>query len=261
MDRSEVAYPINARPRPVQCGVGLHGTKAVETHLQRECWSLHFYHYAGSLQAWGRTYDFEPGSVSLIPPGCVVKWSFPPHATHYYAHFRNIEGKRPGRVVISLVRSAVSVPAGFGDQFDALVRYFNSGEFVRAGVRLWDLLFQLALPAPPPPGVAQLHPNLQIALAVIRNSPGQKLTVQGLANGMGISRNQVTRLFQKEFQCGAKEYIHRARMGRALNLLAHSTLSVKSIALSLGFTDLSHFNKSVRRETGTSPTLYRQASS
>ncbi|MFZ4683284.1 MAG: helix-turn-helix domain-containing protein [Terrimicrobiaceae bacterium] len=75
---------------------------------------------------------------------------------------------------------------------------------------------------------------------------------------MGISRNQLTRLFQKEFQCGAKEYLRQIQTTRALDLLENSALSVKSIALSCGFCDLSHFNKAIRKKTGACPTQYRQ---
>lgn len=247
------------RPRLVQCGLCLHGRKAVETHLQRECWSLHFYHYAGALRTGGTSHRFLQGSASLIPPGCEAEWRFPPHASHYYAHFKC--ATKANIVLIPVLRAPDAMPPGFGNQFDELVRFFSSGELQRANVRLWDLLFQIAEPSPLLPAVEHLHPNLQIALAVIRNSPGQKLAVQRLAAGMGISRNQLTRLFQKEFQCGAKEYIRQINITRALDLLEHTALSLKSIALSCGFCDLSHFNKAIRSKTGVCPTRYRQINS
>ena len=240
----------------MQCGLCLHGRKALESHLQRECWSLHFYHYAGSLRTGGMSYPFLPGSASLIPPGCEAQWRFPPHASHYYAHFKY--ATKANIVPVPELRPPDAMPPVFGIQFDELVRFFSSGEHQRANVRLWDLLYQIAEPRLSLPAVEHLHPNLQIALAVIRNSPGQKLTVQRLAAGMGISRNQLTRLFQKEFHCGAKEYIREIQTTRALDLMKNSALSLKSIALSCGYCDLSHFNKAIRKKTGTCPTRYRQ---
>jgi transcriptional regulator GlxA family with amidase domain len=164
-------------------------------------------------------------------------------------------------VPVPVLRPPDAIPPGFGNQFDELIRFHRAGENQRASIRLWDLLFQIADPAPILETVEHLHPNLQIALAMIRNSPGQKLSVQRLADAMGISRNQLTRLFEKEFQCGAREYLQRIKIARALDLLKHSALSIKSIALSSGFCDLSHFNKAIRSKTGVCPTRYRQINS
>lgn len=240
----------------MQCGLCLHGRKAVESHLQRECWSLHFYHYAGSLRTGGLSHRFQQGSASLIPPGCETEWRFPPHASHYYAHFKY--AVKANIAPIPVLRLPDAVPPSFGNQFDELIHFFNSRESQRASIRLWDLLFQISEPRSSLPAAEHLHPNLQIALAVIRNSAGQKLTVQRLAAEMGISRNQLTRLFQKKFLCGPQEYIRRIKITRALDLLEHSALSLKSIALTCGFCDPSHFNKAIRSKTGLCPTQYRQ---
>lgn len=251
------SFPIQVRPQPVQCGLCLHGAKAFEVHCQEECWSLHFYNYAGTLNIAGKSLSFESGSVSLIPPGHQVQWHFPPHASHYYAHFKSRPRSQGGSVNIHLLSSVDAIPEGIGGQFDELVRFFAAGEVLRASVKLWDLLFQIAQPSSLPAFSHNLNPTLQIALAVIRNNPGKNLRVQNLATQMGVSRGQLTRLFQKEFQCGVKEYIQRANIARAKGLLHRSAMSIKSIAVSCGFNDLSHFNKKIRRETGVSPTQYR----
>ena len=251
------SFPIKVRPQPVQCGLCLHGAKAFEVHCQKECWSLHFYNYSGTLKIAGKSLVFQTGSVSLIPPGAEVQWHFPPHASHYYAHFKSRVPSRGGCVDICVLNPVDAVLDGFGGQFDELVRFFAAGDKLRASVRLWDLLFQLAQPASATAFSHILHPTLQVALAVIRNNPGKNLRVQNLAAQLGVSRSQLTRLFQKEFQCGAKEYILRSNIGRACSLLRRSAMSIKSIAMSSGFNDLAHFNKAIRKETGSSPTQYR----
>jgi len=193
----------------------------------------------------GKSLAFQSGSVSLIPPGVEAQWHFPPYASHYYAHFKSRPRSQEGGVDICLLSSADVVPDGFGGQLDELVRSFAAGDVL------------LINPAAAPAFSHLLHPTLQIALAVIRNNPGKNLRVQHLAAQMGVSRSQLTRLFQKEFQCGVKEYIQRANIARATSLLRRSAMTIKSIAMSCGFNDLSHFNKTIRRETVTSPTQYR----
>jgi AraC-like DNA-binding protein len=245
------------RPQPVQCGLCLHGAKGFEVHCQKECWSLHFYNYSGTLKIAGKTLVFHSGSVSLIPPGAEVQWQFPPHASHYYAHFKTRSHSRGGCVDISVLSPVDAIPDGVGGQFDDLVRFFAAGEMLRASIRLWDLLFQIAEPQGSPVFSHIPHPALQVALALIRNNPGKNLRVQHLAAQTGVSRSQLTRLFQREFRCGVKEYIQRANIARATGLLRRSAMTIKSIAMTCGFNDLSHFNKTIRRETGTSPTRYR----
>lgn len=257
MDDFVSSFPIRVRPQPVQCGFCLHGAKEFELHCQKECWSLHFYNYSGTLKIAGKSLAFQSGSVSLIPPGAEVQWHFPPYASHYYAHFKSRSPSRGGHLDICVLSPVDAIPDGFGAQFDDMVRFFAAGDMLRAGIRLWDLLFQIAEPLGRPAFSHLPHPTLQVALAVIRNNPGKNLRVQNLAAQLGVSRSQLTRLFQKEFQCGAKEYILRSNIRRACGLLRRSSMGIKSIAMSCGFNDLSHFNKTIRRETGSSPTRYR----
>lgn len=78
-----------------------------------------------------------------------------------------------------------------------------------------------------------------------------------MARQMGVSHNQLTLLFQKQFGCGVREFIRRERVGKARELLTRSRLPVKSIAIECGFPDLQHFNKVIRSDTGHSPRQIR----
>lgn len=244
-------------PVLVQAGLCLHGTRAVETHCQHGLWSLHAYHYAGRLTVGGSSYSFQPGWLSLIPPGQDAEWQFPQHAPHYYAHFK--AEKAPETTPTLLLRDLGRRSVSFGAQFDTIVGFLPH-QPTRANVRLWDLLFQLAeetdMEGPP----ARFHPHLQIALSVIRNHPSDKLLVGPMARQMGVCANHLTQLFKHQFGCGVREYIQRERIGRACELLRETRLQVKSIAIECGFPDLQYFNKIIRRATGVSPTEYRMAS-
>lgn len=79
-----------------------------------------------------------------------------------------------------------------------------------------------------------------------------------LAKHIGVSHNHLTLLFQKQFGCGAWGYIHRERIERTCDLLIHSPLMVKSVAIECGFPDLQYFNKIIHRTTGYSPTEFRK---
>ena len=241
-------------PVLVQAGLCLHGTRAVETHCQRGLWSLHAYHYAGRLTVAGSSRAFQPGWLSLIPPGLNAEWQFPQHAPHYYAHFK--AEKAPGAKPTLLLRDLGKRSASFGALMDEMIG-FSPRQSTRANVRLWDLLFQLAEETDWEGPPARLHPHLQIALSLIRNNPSGKLLVGHMARQMGVCGNHLTQLFNDQFGCGVREYIQRERINRACELLRETRLQVKSIAIECGFPDLQYFNKVIRRATGYSPTGLR----
>lgn len=246
-----VMFPLDAMPELIQCGLCTHGVRAMETFCQQGLWSLHVYHYAGRLRFRGRWLSFQPGWASLLPPDEDVTWSFPPHAPHYYAHFR----QRNARV--SGIRLPVLQQLGMRrDRFDLaigeMVRFFPETG-TRAHVRLWDLLHRYADPDKSDEPADNLHPAVQIAISVIRNSPSERLLVSDIARRMGVSHNQLTLLFQKHLGCGVREYIRRERIERACRQLRETRLPVKTIAADCGFPDLHYFNKIIRAATGQSP--------
>ncbi|MDB5999727.1 MAG: helix-turn-helix protein, partial [Rhizobacter sp.] len=53
--------------------------------------------------------------------------------------------------------------------------------------------------------------------------------------------------------------IHRRLITQAERELAYSALSVKAVALSLGFADAGYFTRFFIRRTGRSPTEFREA--
>jgi len=48
-------------------------------------------------------------------------------------------------------------------------------------------------------------------------------------------------------------------MERALHLLKHTTMAVKTIAAEVGLPDLHFFNKTIRAATGLGPREYRES--
>jgi len=78
---------------------------------------------------------------------------------------------------------------------------------------------------------------------------------------LAVSQNYLTNCFQKEIGVSPLAYANRYRIHRAKNLLSDTKQSVTEIAIAVGFTDLAHFSRVFRKETGFSPTEYRHASS
>ena len=253
----EFLYGIG--PKIAQVGLCLHGSRATESFRLHGLWSLHAYRYRGELRLSGRVFPFAAGCVSLIPPETLVEWHFPTHAPHYYAHFA-MESSGGMQVELPLLQDLGGDSDQFCDQFEQLT-HFHASNPERAAIRLWDMLYQLKHESPALSSSQGMHPTLQIALSIIRSRLSEDIRVGQIARSMGVSHNQLTKLFLRHLGCGAREYIQRERLKHACHLLMHSSLSIKSIAIETGTPDLHYFNKLMRKATGKSPSNYRRGES
>lgn len=91
----------------------------------------------------------------------------------------------------------------------------------------------------------------------LQRNYSQPIGVEEAARQAGVSRSYLYRAFQAEFGCPPSVYLIRYRLQRAKQLLRHSALPVEAVAASVGFADPFYFSRAFRRETGMSPTAYR----
>lgn len=87
-----------------------------------------------------------------------------------------------------------------------------------------------------------------------------ELSLDGVARSLGISRRYVQRLFEQEGSSFSREVLHQ-RLGRARHLLTHPLFrnwTITRIALEVGFSDLSYFNRCFRRTFHATPTEIRR---
>ena len=84
------------------------------------------------------------------------------------------------------------------------------------------------------------------------------VTVTDMANHVGISRSWLYKDFCRQFHISPFEYLQGLRIDRSKALLINTKLSVKEIALSVGFEDPLYFSRAFKKETGISPLSYRK---
>jgi len=105
-----------------------------------------------------------------------------------------------------------------------------------------------------PSGYERVKPALE--LADQQFALGIKVT--DLASEIGISTNQLTRIFRDLFRMTPGEYLLRLKLDCAARLLRCSGKPITSIALESGFYDHSAFTKQFRKRNGVSPKEYRR---
>jgi AraC-like DNA-binding protein len=249
-------FPLHAPPRVLQMGIGIHGRQRREKYCMHDLWCVHLYRYHATLRINGEVFPIQPGSISIVPPGTLLEYSYRGLSVHAYAHFR-----------LQPKASEVSVPAmqNWGEKFAALNGGFEeaiaafSTQPERAVARLWDVLWQLTEYSETPTQLeTSLHPAVAQAVRMIELRLAEPISVAELAQHSGISHNHLTRLFQAEMKASVVGYIRQRRMQRAQHLLTQTTLPVKVIAAQVGIPDLHAFNKTVRREFGVAPRSLRR---
>ncbi|QPC88096.1 helix-turn-helix domain-containing protein [Mesorhizobium sp. NBSH29] len=81
----------------------------------------------------------------------------------------------------------------------------------------------------------------------------EPLSLIEIADGVGLSRRQIERLFRTEMGRSPARYYLEIRLDRARHLLIQSSLPVVEVAVACGFVSASHFSKCYRELYARSP--------
>lgn len=249
--------PLKNPPRLVQAGRGVHGLRLKSEEFQLpELWCLHLYNYHGELTIDGQSFEIKPGRVSVTPPNAKIVYRFQGESWHAFAHFELPQ--RGDLVPMPVMQDLGDSYGGVAKAVDEAAGWLPSMP-CRSSVRLWEVLWQLVgYPYSERTPKKQLHPSLGHAVREIEVHLAEVLSIPEIARRASISHNHLTRLFKAEFGVTAEGYIRQRRTERALHLIVHTTMAIKSIAAEVGLPDLHFFNKTIRHATGLSPREYRR---
>src|SRR5579859_122125 len=96
------------------------------------------------------------------------------------------------------------------------------------------------------------------AMGFVHEHYAQPLTREQIASHVNISPDYLTHCFRQELGITPMTYLTRFRLQRAQALLDDHELSITEIALSTGFSEVSHFSRTFERQFGVSPRAYRR---
>ncbi len=85
----------------------------------------------------------------------------------------------------------------------------------------------------------------------------ERITIEDLADELGVSASYLSRLFKKETGESVSAYIRKQKIEIAKNLLRYSDYSMIEIANRLAFSSQSHFIQQFREVVGMTPKKYR----
>ncbi len=99
---------------------------------------------------------------------------------------------------------------------------------------------------------------VQKGIEYITANYSYSITIEDIADYVGLSRSHLFRSFESVLGQSPKEYLTEFRMKQACYLLEHSSLSITAIANSIGFDNSLYFSKTFHKWKNMSPKEYRK---
>lgn len=231
------------------------------------------------------TYDLKPGHLYFIPAFTKHSYICNAHFSHYYLHVYERQSGTSGVLDEWSFPTEVKAEKSDTELFERLIRinpfmklpmsnpigYDNHQTLVsnmQLNVKrpfcdkvesrgiLFILLSRFLKYAEPKNEVNDNR--IRQALTIIRHNLDQHLDISAIASEVCMSKDHFIRTFKKEVGTTPNAYIISKRMEMAQLLLLTTDNSIKVIAMQIGFTDDSYFNKSFRKHSGMSPQQYRE---
>lgn len=221
---------------------------------------------AGSYTCRGKEYCLKEGDLFLVFPSQVVHYrADEQHPWEYYwvgfngtdAHrLISMAGFTPDEPVLHAEDSAIP---------EALMRIYHSrGNTPDADVEMAGFLHlflaQLIRRRGAIRPLSGAQGYLVQALRYIQHNYAAPIGVDDIARFVGISRSQLYRAFQREFQQSPHEYLQKYRISEACTLLRGGGLTIAEVAGSVGFNDPLYFSRVFRQLKHCTPTAYQKQS-
>ncbi|WP_238652639.1 response regulator [Paenibacillus piscarius] len=105
----------------------------------------------------------------------------------------------------------------------------------------------------------QMSDEITRAIQYIKRHYTENISLQNVADHVGLSFSYLSNLFRKELQISYIDYLNRYRIERAKELLAGSQLKSSDVAVQVGFSpEYTYFSKVFKKITGLGPNEYRR---
>ena len=109
------------------------------------------------------------------------------------------------------------------------------------------------------PSPAKIY--FEFSVNYIKTNLHTPISVDTLCRTVGITQPYLYKIFKKETGDSPKQYISGLKILKAKRLLTETDLSVSRVADSVGFESVIDFSKFFSRQTGMSPSAYREKNS
>ena len=227
--------------------------------------NFYFIHYVysgeGYLLLEGKRYEIKAGQYFLICPGQIAYYEASKENPWVYRWFE-ISGALCKRLMENAGFSKESPVLTdkehrVHDAVLALTKSENS-PFPILLAKLWDILHAMTEGYKDKARDLEKEDYVRKCENYIRMNLHKKLRVSQLAEYVGINRSYLSRLFKSEKGYSPQHYILKTKMEAAAQHLKKKELSIKEVALCVGYDDPLEFSKQFHHRFHMSPTQWRK---
>ncbi len=221
--------------------------------MAREYYLLHYvYTGRGVVRAGGKVWQVEKGQIFVIHPHDIVYYQADGEDPWYYSWIGfSVSIQLPA----ALSETVLDLP-----QAEHLFRAMKDceqtaldKEYYLCG-KIYELLALMSRSRSAPKSKTAEH-MLQAKNYIDTNYVTQ-ITVEQIADQLGINRCYFSTAFKKHIGKPPQQYLMDVRLEKAAELISSYGYSVSAAALSVGYTDIFNFSKMFKRKYGLSPTAY-----
>lgn len=216
---------------------------AVRTH-----WLLHYVVSGfGTFTREGVTYDVGPGEIFVISP--------------YMETYYQADEKHPWKYIWIgftteeipevFLQPVISCP-NVGNIFHEMLSCskLENGRSAYLSSCLWKLVSLLSEQG------RSTSNYVDMALNHMNSQYANGITIQQVADSIGINRKYFCSLFSKQVGISPSEYLIHLRLNKAAELMTTYKQSPTIAAMSVGYNDIYHFSKIFKKHFGVSPREY-----
>ncbi len=98
----------------------------------------------------------------------------------------------------------------------------------------------------------------RIVDCVARNFSDPGFTVEKLAREAGVSASKIPGMLKERFNLNFKQYLNTIRISEAKRLLRETDNQIVTLAYTVGYNNIPHFNRTFKQFEGMSPKEYRK---
>lgn len=214
----------------------------------RNHWLLHYViSGTGVFFQNGTLHNIKPGEIFVIPP-YVETWYQADKLTPWKYIWIGFTSDNVPDVFHTPV---ISVP-NTGPIFDEFLKAekLTNGRTAFLTGNLWKLVSLLS------ETTERNTDHVEKALDYIHNNYASPLSVQDIADTIGLNRKYFSRIFAKQMGVPPQEYIINVRMNKAVEYMVKYHQSPSIAATSVGYPDLYTFSKMFKKHFGMSPRNY-----
>jgi AraC-like DNA-binding protein len=223
--------------------------RAFETRYRGPFHALHLHDYAGTMRLAGEEVALRPGDATLSPAGRTSAYDLPAPGRHWVVHFSTSDDPPCFHLPLHLPYTGAA-----RERFAEVAALRARGDTLgqgRASAALQALLLWLADRETVPADVAAR------AASVIEDRFAEPLKVADVAQAARANPAHLARAFRRRFGVTIPHRLLQRRVEHARYLLETTDLPIWRVAERVGLPDPQHFNKTVRRLMGLSPSALR----